>query len=109
MTGTAITYTWRGDVDNVEMNRLHADAFETRVFDGTEWNWKEQLRRPPGSRTRWWPPTHATRGSATDSWRSRSRKRAARCEWLHDSDEPLRALYLDACGFSPTNAGLIAL
>jgi N-acetylglutamate synthase-like GNAT family acetyltransferase len=36
--------------------------------------------------------------------------RAAGCEWLHaDFEDHLRAFYFDACGFSPTNAGLIAL
>lgn len=36
--------------------------------------------------------------------------RAAGCEWLHvDFDDHLRPFYLDACGFSPTGAGLIAL
>jgi hypothetical protein len=36
--------------------------------------------------------------------------RAAGCEWLHvDFDEHLRPFYLDACGFTPTDAGLIAL
>ena len=32
------------------LNSLRAEAFETRVFDETEWNWQEQLaiiRRPP--------------------------------------------------------------
>ena len=36
--------------------------------------------------------------------------RDAGCEWLHvDFDDHLRAFYFDACGFKPTNAGLIAL
>ncbi|WP_329373401.1 GNAT family N-acetyltransferase [Streptomyces sp. NBC_00669] len=36
--------------------------------------------------------------------------RAAQCAWLHvDFEEDLRAFYLDACGFRPTAAGLIAL
>ena len=36
--------------------------------------------------------------------------RAAGCEWLHvDFDDHLRAFYFDACGFVPTNAGLIEL
>ncbi len=36
--------------------------------------------------------------------------RAAGCEWLHaDFDDHLRTFYFDACGFTPTNAGLIAL
>jgi GNAT superfamily N-acetyltransferase len=36
--------------------------------------------------------------------------RAAGCAWLHVDFEPdLRRFYLDACGFTPTQAGLIAL
>jgi GNAT superfamily N-acetyltransferase len=36
--------------------------------------------------------------------------RSGGCVWLHvDFDEPLRAFYFEACGFVPTNAGLIKL
>lgn len=36
--------------------------------------------------------------------------RQAGCEWLHvDFDEHLKTFYLEACGFRPTNAGLIQL
>jgi len=36
--------------------------------------------------------------------------RRAGCEWLHvDFEAHLRPFYFDACGFSPTEAGLIAL
>lgn len=35
--------------------------------------------------------------------------RAARCEWLHVDFDHLRPFYFDACGFTPTNAGLIPL
>ena len=36
--------------------------------------------------------------------------RAAGCEWLHVDFEPeLRSFYFDACGFTPTHAGLIHL
>ena len=36
--------------------------------------------------------------------------RTAGCEWLHvDFEDNLRAFYFDACGFVPTNAGLIKL
>jgi GNAT superfamily N-acetyltransferase len=36
--------------------------------------------------------------------------RGAACEWLHvDFDDHLRPFYIDACGFTPTHAGLIAL
>ena len=40
----SITYAWREDVTNAEMNALHAEAFDTRVYDETEWDWVEQLR-----------------------------------------------------------------
>jgi hypothetical protein len=53
-----ITRRWRGDFDNTELNELHAEALETRVFEGAEWDWVSSV---------------------------------------------------DACGFNPTNAGLIAL
>ncbi len=36
--------------------------------------------------------------------------RAAGCEWLHVDFQPEhRSFYLDACGFEPTDAGLITL
>jgi GNAT superfamily N-acetyltransferase len=36
--------------------------------------------------------------------------RAAGCEWLHVDFRPeLRGFYIDACGFQPTEAGLIQL
>ena len=36
--------------------------------------------------------------------------RDAGCEWLHVDFEPdLEAFYLEACGFTPTDAGLIRL
>ncbi|HEY1738639.1 MAG TPA: GNAT family N-acetyltransferase, partial [Acidimicrobiia bacterium] len=35
---------------------------------------------------------------------------SAGCEYLHvDFEDGLEAFYFDACGFTPTNAGLIAL
>ena len=36
-----ITYEWRGEFGNDEVNALHAEAFETRVFDESEWNWRD--------------------------------------------------------------------
>src|SRR5688500_4529600 len=39
-----ITQEWRGDFGNAELNQLHADAFETRVFDEAEWNWRRQVQ-----------------------------------------------------------------
>ena len=39
-----------------------------------------------------------------------SEAKAAGCEWLHvDFEDHLRPFYFGSCGFTPTNAGLIAL
>jgi predicted N-acetyltransferase YhbS len=41
---------------------------------------------------------------------ARDHAAGAGCEWLHvDFDDELKPFYFDACGFRPTNAGLIAL
>jgi ribosomal protein S18 acetylase RimI-like enzyme len=58
--------------------------------------------------------THAAyqrRGIATDVvMLAAAHAKAAGCEWLHvDFDPHLRPFYLDACGFHPTDAGLIHL
>jgi hypothetical protein len=40
----------------------------------------------------------------------RAGARDAGCEWLHvDFDDDLRSFYYDACGFQPSNAGLMSL
>ena len=42
--------------------------------------------------------------------RAAEQAKAAGCEWLHvDFEDHLQPFYLDACGFSATNAGLIHL
>lgn len=41
---------------------------------------------------------------------ARDEARQAGCEWLHvDFEDHLRPFYFGRCGFTPTNAGLIAL
>ena len=40
----AITYAWRGDFSTGEVNELHAEAFESRVFDDAEWDWEGLVR-----------------------------------------------------------------
>jgi hypothetical protein len=32
---------WRGAFTSAEVNALHAEAFETRIYDKLEWNWAE--------------------------------------------------------------------
>ena len=133
----AISYSWRGDVGNDEMNALHAEAFETRLYTADEWDWQEQLA---GHSLGWvvardgdtlvgflnvvWDglvhawiqdtmvATHARhRGIATELVaRAVEQCRAAGCEWLHvDFEDHLRPFYFGACGFTSTNAGLIEL
>jgi GNAT superfamily N-acetyltransferase len=133
----AITYRWRGNFDNGELNELHAEAFKTRVFDETEWNWTELVDKHSlgwvvarddaelvgfvnvpwdGLVHAWLQDTMVARAARR---RGVGRElvgvavtgvRDAGCEWLHvDFDDHLRGFYIDACGFTPTNAGLIAL
>ncbi|MFZ3598334.1 GNAT family N-acetyltransferase [Streptomyces sp. BH104] len=55
--------------------------------------------------------THQRRGIGTAVVRlAASRARESGCEWLHVDFEPgLRDFYFEACGFRPTEAGLIRL
>jgi GNAT superfamily N-acetyltransferase len=133
-----ITYAWRGEFKNNELNELHAEAFATQVFDESEWNWSELVHRHSlgwvsarGDREAlvgfvnvlWDGLVHAwiqdtmvagavrNEGIGSELVAVAVREaRAAGCEWLHvDFDDHLRPFYFDACGFTPTNAGLIAL
>jgi GNAT superfamily N-acetyltransferase len=131
------TVEWRGAVRSRELNVLHAEAFETRVFDDAEWDWERLLRmhslgwvvaRDEGRlvgfvNVVWDGLVHAwlqdtmvaadTRGNGVGAAvvaLARDRAREAGCEWLHvDFDDHLRGFYLGACGFRPTNGGLIQL
>ena len=133
----AITYTWRGEVANDELNRLHAEAFGTRVYSADEWNWVDVLNRHSlgwvtarvgdtlvgfvnvlwdGLVHAWLQDTMVAsdarrRGVGTEVVKvAVEAARSAGCEWLHvDFGEHLRPFDLEACGFSPTSAGLIAL
>ncbi len=40
-----VKYLWRGAFTNAEIHALHAEAFETRLFDESEWNWVDQCNR----------------------------------------------------------------
>ncbi len=132
-----IDVAWRGDVSNDELNALHAEAFETRLFTAEEWNWKSQLERHSlGWVTArapdrlvgfvnviWDGLVHAWIQDTMVATDLRSRGIGARlvatareeakqagCEWLHvDFDDHLRTFYYQACGFAPTSAGLIRL
>ena len=127
-------FEWRGEFDNQELNALHADAFAHAILE-TDWTGLVKTHslgwvtaRDDGEligfvNVAWDGECHAF---ILDTIVSAGRRRqgigtrliavaaagarAAGCEWLHvDFDEELRPFYLDACGFEPTPAGLIAL
>jgi GNAT superfamily N-acetyltransferase len=134
---TAVRYEWRGAFTNAEVNALHAEAFETRVFTADEWDWVALTSqhslgwvtaRSDGElvgfvNVVWDGLVHAwlqdtmvavsARGSGVGVEVVRAAREgavAAGCEWLHvDFDGDLGPFYFDAGGFTPTNAGLIAL
>ena len=89
-----ISFEWRGEVTNPEMNALHAEAFETRVYQDT-------MVASAGR--------HRGIGTKLVALAVEEARRAG-CEWMHvDFEDHLRAFYFDACGFTPTNEGLIEL
>ena len=136
-SGVSLHFEWRGAFTNDEINHLHAAAFETRVHSETEWNWADLTAlhslgwvvARDGERlvgfvnVIWDGSVHAwvqdtmvdpddhRRGIGTQLVaKAIEAAHAAGCEWLHvDFDDDLRSFYFDACGFTPTNAGLIAL
>lgn len=128
------TYSWRGAFTNEELNVLHAEGFGTRVRDD---DWVGQVERwslgwvtaRDGERlvgfvnVAWDGGVHAfilDTVTAKDVRRqgigrrlveiARDEARGAGCEWLHvDFDDELSRFYIEACGFTPAPAGLIAL
>lgn len=132
-----IDHEWRGAFTNGEVNALHAEAFDTRVFSDAEWDWRALTdRHSLGWVTArrdgalvgfvnvvWDGLVHAWIQDVTVAAAARRAgvgarlvgeaidgARRAGCEWLHvDFDDELRPFYIGACGFRPTNGGLIAL
>jgi GNAT superfamily N-acetyltransferase len=133
----ATVYEWRGAFTNQEVNALHAEAFSTRVFDESEWNWVELVQRHSlgwvvarrdlelmgfvnvlwdGLVHAWLQDTMVAaeargQGVGTELVKhARDGAKAAGCEYLHvDFEDYLRPFYFGACGFAPTNAGLLSL
>lgn len=132
-----VSVVWRGAFTNAEVNGLHAEAFETRVFDEAEWNWRDLTERHSlgwvtardgeilvgFANVLWDGLVHAWIQDVMVARTARHRgigvalveatrdgTRTAGCEFLHvDFDDHLRDFYLRACGFKPTNGGLIDL
>jgi GNAT superfamily N-acetyltransferase len=128
------TTEWRGAFENAEVNVLHAECFEHRVFADDWWSQVNRFSlgwvctRCSGKLVGFvnvaWdggvhafvldtmvPPAFQRQGIAQALiGEAVDRAKEAGCEWLHVDFEPhLRPFYFDACGFSPTDAGLIAL
>jgi GNAT superfamily N-acetyltransferase len=129
-----ISYQWRGDFGNAELNALHAEGFGHRLLDD---DWRAQVARHSLGwacardeaglagfvNVPWDGGVHAFILDTLVAARARRRgvgtrlvalaaQEAARagCEWLHvDFEDELRPFYLDGCGFTPAAAGLIAL
>ena len=134
-----ISYTleWRGEFSSSEANDLHAEAFSTRTFTDGEWDWRALVDRhslgwvvarrrgifvgfvnvvSDGLVHAWIQDLMVTadeRGNGIGTKLvgvARQGAKDAGCEWLHvDFEDDLRSFYFSACGFTPTNAGLIHL
>lgn len=130
----AVRYEWRGAFDDAELNALHAEAFDHELLED---DWNRQVQRQSLGwvcarrdqrlvgfvNVAWDGGVHAFILDAIVSLDSRgdgigrrliasavANAGKAGCEWLHvDFDEHLCPFYFDACGFTPTNAGLIRL
>lgn len=126
-----VQFEWRGRIDNHALNALHADAFEHDIFED---DWQGLVERhslgwvlasdssgPIGFiNVPWDGGVHAWLQDVIVAKRARragvasrmidvatAHARTAGCEWLHvDFDEELTGFYIEACGFTPTAAGL---
>ena len=129
-----ITYEWRGGFANEAVNALHAEGFEHPYL---EIDWHTQVHRHSLGwvcarsgdalagfvNVAWDGGVHAFILDTMVAAAARHQgvgtgliatavqhARAAGCEWLHvDFESHLRAFYFDACGFRPTDAGLVNL
>jgi GNAT superfamily N-acetyltransferase len=134
MLPMAIEYEWRGAFEDEEANQLHAEGFDHKYVND---DWNEILARLSlgwvTARDRqglvgfvnviWDGRVHAFIEDTLVANRARRQgigkrliaiavqeSRAAGCEWLHvDFADHLGSFYFDACGFRPTDAGLMQL
>jgi GNAT superfamily N-acetyltransferase len=130
-----IAYEWRGEFASRDVERLHAAAFEREP--SFEWDWLAQVERHSlgwvcarlrGELVGWvnvaWDggvhaflldtivaEAHRRSGIATQLVRTAvENSREQGCEWLHVDFEPhLRSFYWESCGFTATEAGVVAL
>jgi GNAT superfamily N-acetyltransferase len=127
---TTVSYEWRGDFYNAELNRLHAEGFGHALLEddwrsqvrqhGLGWVCARQDRELAGFvNAAWNGGVHAfildtlvtaaagQHGVGTEIVATATRHaRAAGCEWLHvDFEDDPTDFYYQACGFIPTPPG----
>jgi GNAT superfamily N-acetyltransferase len=129
----SISYEWRGEFASAAVGALHAEGFG----GGGDYDWRGQVERHSLGWVCAWQEEELV-GFVNVAWdggvhafildtvvAARARRqgigaglvatatehaRAAGCEWLHvDFEDHLTGFYVRSCGFTPTNAGLIAL
>jgi GNAT superfamily N-acetyltransferase len=129
-----ISYEWRGQFDNDDVNALHAEGFGHRILPDDWWTqvsnhslgWvcaRDGAELVGFVNVAWDGAAHAFILDTLVTVRARRQgvgtglvalavehARATGCEWLHvDFDDDLGPFYFDSCGFRSTKAGLIAL
>jgi GNAT superfamily N-acetyltransferase len=132
----AITYKWREDFENAEVDALHIEAFQKRKASDDERNWRLLVQHSLGwvsardegalvgfVNVVWDGLVHAWIQDlmVTSDFRNhgigtrlvsnaREACKQVGCEWLHvDFDIELCRFYYQACGFTATSAGIIHL
>jgi ribosomal protein S18 acetylase RimI-like enzyme len=134
ITDAPVSYTWRGAAEELELDWLHAEAFD---HPPTSAHWQRQLENHSlgwvcarvndelvGFANVIWDgglhavlldtmvlPGEQRQGIGTELVRIVAEEsRRAGCEWLHvDFERDLAAFYLESCGFGPNEAGLLDL
>jgi GNAT superfamily N-acetyltransferase len=135
--GNEVAFHWRGPFSNGEVHALHAEAFKTRLYDESEWNWVDLCARHSLGwvvaregdgllgfvNVVWDGLVHAYLEDMMVAAAARHRRigvglvhaardaaRASGCEYLHVGfEEEHRPFYIDACGFAPFGGGLMDL
>jgi GNAT superfamily N-acetyltransferase len=121
---TTVDIGWRQPFSSREANRLHAEAFNARLYDDQEWDWVKLVEEhslfanvlTDGFVHAWLQdvmvsPEHQRGGIGAQLIEEAvSQSRQAGCEWLHvDFDDDVADFYYRRCGFQRTNGGLLYL
>jgi GNAT superfamily N-acetyltransferase len=134
-TGLGFRLAWRDTFENRALNELHSEAFGHAVCND---DWVAQVGRHSLGWVCAWNEADELNGFVNVPWDgalhafvldtvvsasarrqglgtalvklAAEKAREAGCDWLHvDFEDNLRSFYFDACGFAPTDAGLVNL